>query len=122
MTFAVIAILITVALMLAFLAESLVEYLFGTPMDHMPKLKPYKWILMYIAAAVGIFFTLYWEIDLVAVIANAVAQITGIEFTWNATLVGQILSGLIIGRGSNYLHDFLLKFLKKPDLPAGRGA
>ena len=114
----IIAILITVALILAFLAESMVEYLFGTPMDHIPALKPYRWLLMYVAIGVGIFFTLYWKIDLLAIIANAVAKLTGVEFTWKVSLVGQILSGLIIGRGSNYLHDFLLKFLKKPELPS----
>jgi len=118
MTFALIAILISVAFALAFLVESLVEYLLGTPMEKIPALKPWKWILMYVAMAVGIGLALYWKIDLIAIIANGVAQLSQFEFTWKVSLIGQILSGLIIGRGSNFLHDFLAKSLKKPDLPS----
>jgi ABC-type thiamin/hydroxymethylpyrimidine transport system permease subunit len=118
MTLAVIAILIAVAFALAFLVESLVEYLIGTPMEHVAVLKPWKWSLMYIAAVVGVALALYWKIDLIAIIANGVAQLSGVEFTWQVSRVGQILSGLIIGRGSNFLHDFLANALKKPELPS----
>ncbi len=114
------AILITVSLMLAFLAVSLVDYVFGIPMDQIPALKRFKWLLMYVALAIGIFFTLYWRIDLVAIIANVVAKLAGVDFTWKVSLVGKILSGFIIGRGSNYLYDFLSKFLKKPELPSSK--
>lgn len=119
MTLAVAAILITVCLMLAFLAVSLVDYVFGIPMDNIPKLKPYKWLLMYVALAVGIAFALYWQLDLVAIMANVMAQLSGASFSWSVSVFGKVLTGFIIGRGSNYLYDFLQKFLKKPELPAG---
>jgi len=117
MTLGTIAILIAVAFALAFLTESLVEYLMGTPMEHVAVLKPWKWSLMYIAAAVGVGLALYWKIDLIAVVANGVATLSKIELSWSVSPVGQILSGLIIGRGSNFLHDFLGKVLVKPELP-----
>lgn len=117
MTLGTISILIAVAFALAFLTESLVEYLIGTPMDKIPALKPWKWLLMYIAAVVGVALALYWKIDLIAVVANGVAHLAGIEYTWDVSPVGQVLSGLVIGRGSNFLHDFLDKVLQKPDVP-----
>jgi len=117
MTLGMITILIAVAFALAFLTESLVEYLFGTPMTKIAKLAPWKWCLMYVAAVVGVSLALYWKIDLIAVIANGIAQLSNVEYTWNVSIVGQVLSGLAIGRGSNFLHDFLAKALQKPDVP-----
>ena len=117
MTLTAITVLITVAFALAFLCESLVEYLLGTPMENIPVLKPWKWTLMYIAAFVGVGLALYWKIDLIAVVANGVAKMAGEQTSWLVSPIGQILSGLIIGRGSNFLHDFLAKTLKKPELP-----
>jgi hypothetical protein len=109
------AIVIAVAFALAFLTESLVEYLLGTPLSKFEALKSWTWMLMYVAAGVGVFLSLYWKIDLIAVIANGVAKMSGIEFSWQVSPVGQVLSGLVIGRGSNFLHDFLAKALRKPE-------
>ena len=116
MTLGTITILIAVAFALAFLVESLVEYLLGTPMEHVAALKPWKWSLMYIAAVVGVALAIYWQIDLIAIVANGVASMTGMDLVWKVSIIGQILSGLVIGRGSNFLHDFLTKALKKPEL------
>lgn len=119
MNIGTIAILIAVAFALAFLTESLVEYLLGTPMSKFEALKPWTWLLMYVAAGVGVFLALYWKIDLIAVIANGVAAgMSGAPIIWQVSPVGQVLSGLVIGRGSNFLHDFLSKTLRKPTLPA----
>ena len=46
--------ILAVIFLLAFLTESLVEYLFGALVDHVPALTSYKWLLMYIAAGVGV--------------------------------------------------------------------
>lgn len=116
MTIGLITILIAVSFALAFLTESLVEYLFGTLFDKVAKLAPYKWALMYIAAVVGVGLAVYWKIDLIAIIANGIAALSNVEFSWDVSLVGQVLSGLAIGRGSNFLHDFLAKALQKPDI------
>ena len=116
MSLAEITILLAVAFALAFLTESLVEYLFGTLFDKVAKLTPLKWALMYVAAGVGVALALYWQIDLIAVIANGVASMAGVEASWKVSVVGEILSGLAIGRGANFLHDFISKALVKPDV------
>jgi len=112
-----IAVLIGVAFALAFLCESMVEYLFGTIFDKFPSLAKFKDLLKYISAAMGVGLALYWRIDLIAVIANTIAQMVDELPTWSISLGGKVLSGLAIGRGANYLHDFLSKYLKKPDVP-----
>ena len=112
---------IAVAFTLAFLVEAMVEYLFGTPFDKVPALTPYKWTLMYVALLVGVGLALYYKIDLVAVIAQVIARMVDPEsgFAFPLTPVGMVLSGLAIGRGSNFLHDWLSKSMQKPELPIG---
>jgi hypothetical protein len=113
---------IGVSFALAFFIETMVEYVFGTPIDNIPqleKIRPYKWALRYVAAAVGVYFSFYWKIDLVSIVANVIADIAKVQIDWAATPVGIIVSGLTIGRGSNYLHEFLSKHLKKPDYGIG---
>jgi hypothetical protein len=109
-------VLIGVSFALAFLTESLVEYLVGTPLAKIPKLAKFAWLLIYVSAIAGVGLALYWHIDLIAVIANWIAKVADTETEWNVTTVGQVLSGLAIGRGANYLHDFLTRYLKKPDV------
>jgi hypothetical protein len=116
-----ITVLIAVAFSLAFLTESFVEYFVGIVFDKIKRLAPAKWTLAYVAALVGVGLALYWKIDLIAVIANGVAQMTNNEATWQVSWVGQVLSGITIGRGSNFLHDFLAKYLKKPDVVPTQG-
>lgn len=108
---------VAVSFALAFLVETLVEYILGTPMDHIERLKPYKWTLIYFGLVGGILLALYFKIDLIAVIAVLIARLAGnTTFVWQPTFVGYILSGAAIGHGSNYLHDFLVKVLQKPDV------
>ena len=94
------------ALALAFLTESMVEYLFGQAVDHLPALAAWRWSLMYIAAIVGVFLAFYYRLDLLALIGGA------------ATPVGYAFSGLIIGRGANYLHDFVSRYILQKQFPA----
>ena len=54
-----------VVFLLAFLTESLTEYIFGTPFDKVPKLAPYKWVLMYVSALVGVGLSFWYQLDLV---------------------------------------------------------
>lgn len=93
------------ALALAFLTESMVEYLFGQLADHIEKLTPFKWALMYIAALAGVGLAFYYRLDLLALIGNL-----------EASPVGFLLSGLIIGRGANYLHDFVTRYILQQQL------
>ncbi len=84
---------------IAFLTETLVEYLLGIPMDKFPKLTPFKWLLMYVAGAVGVGLSLFYKLDLLALIMAR-----------EGTVIGMVITGLAIGRGSNYLHQFVSQF------------
>lgn len=85
---------------LTFLTESFTEYIFGTIFDKVPKLIPYKWTLMYLAMLAGVGLAFYYSVDLIALLPP------GSE----VTPVGIVLSGLAIGRGSNFLHQFVSQF------------
>lgn len=93
------------AFALAFLIESLVEYIFGEPINHIPKIVPYKWLLMYVSAIAGVLLSLFYKLDLLALIMAR-----------EGTIVGMVITGLAIGRGSNFLHQFVSKFFPaKPE-------
>lgn len=94
--------IIGVSLALAFLAESMTEYLFGTLADHLPALAPLRWALQYIAALAGVGLAFFYRLDLIGVIG-------GLDASW----VGFILSGLVIGRGANFLHQFVSQYFPK---------
>lgn len=91
-------IVLTVAL--AFLAESMVEYVFGMIADQIPAVHPYRWLLAYVAMAVGVLMAYSYSIDMLTLITGEAA-----------TNLGVILTGLGIGRGANYIHDFVGKYI-----------
>lgn len=99
---------VVLALVLATLVEGFTEYIFGTAFDKFPKLTPYKWLLMYLSLIVGVVVCFYYAIDLVALIANnAGASLPN-------TPVGIVFSGLIVGRGADYINDFVSRWIVKP--------
>jgi hypothetical protein len=110
---------------LAFLAETLTEYLaaplFTSPPPD-PPLQPRliasdkaqepgpllpivagPLMLRYIAAAVGIALCIAYRVDLLAIL--------GIDSAW--PIAGQVVTGLIVGRGSNFVHDFASRWLTR---------
>lgn len=99
---------ILLATVLATLVEGFVEYVFGTLFDKVPKLLAYKWALMYVSLAIGVALTFYYQLDLIALVAN----VAGAQLA--STPVGIALSGLIIGRGANYINDFVTRWFAKP--------
>ncbi len=90
---------LAVTFSLAFLCESMTEYIFGTPFDKFPKFQPFKWALMYVSAGLGIGIAHFYQLDLVALIGQ-----TG------PTWVGVTLTGLGIGRGANFVHQFVAQY------------
>lgn len=94
-----------VILALSFLVETLTEWIFGTIFDRVPALAPYKWALMYVAIAIGILGAFVYRFDLLAILGDAVGSTPKVEVTW----YGIIITGGAIGKGSNYLHDFIVK-------------
>lgn len=97
-----------VIFLLAFLVESLVEYLFGAPFENIPAMKPYKWLLMYVAMAVGMVGAFVYRFDLLYLLGAFVG--TAIQ----VTVFGILLTGAAIGRGANYLHDLVTRYFVKP--------
>ena len=101
---------ITGIVILATLAESLVEYLIrplvkpwgeGDPPEDARYLALRDLILRYVAAIVGIVLSVIYRADLLAIV--------GLASPW--PIAGQILTGLIIGRGANFVHDFASRWL-----------
>jgi hypothetical protein len=99
---------VVLAIVLATLVEGFVEYILGTLFDKLPKLAGYKWTLMYVSLLVGALLAFYYSIDLIALIANNAGG--NMQASW----VGNLFSGLIIGRGANYINDFVSRWFAKP--------
>ena len=94
-----------VAMALAFMAESMTEYLFATWIDWLSEKHPAvkkAQPLKYVAAGVGVLFAFVYSLDLIAAMLGAVP---------NPPWVGIALTGLAIGRGANYVHDFAQTYL-----------
>ncbi|MFH1485665.1 MAG: hypothetical protein ABIH46_06315 [Chloroflexota bacterium] len=83
-----------VVLAFAFLCESLTEYFFSDLLEVVGLDCRY---LRYVAALVGVGLALVYGLD-------AIKDFLGI----NPRLphLGEVLTGLILGRGANYVHDF----------------
>jgi hypothetical protein len=105
---------ITGILILATLAESLVEYLVrplvkpwgdGEPPPDARYLEIRNMALRYVAALVGVALCILYGADLLAIVGLAS------PVPW----AGPILTGLIIGRGANFVPDFSSRWLS----PAG---
>ncbi len=93
------------ALALAFMAESTTEYVFASWIDllqaahpDLAKVQPLK----YIALAVGLALAFAYSLDLLREAFGVVAS---------PAWTGIMLTGLAVGRGANYLHDFAVKYL-----------
>jgi len=81
--------------------EGTVEYVLGTPFDKFPVLTPFKWLLMYVSLALGIFLAFYYALDMVALLGKPM------------TPVGMVLTGIVMGRGANFVSDVWSRFLVK---------
>ena len=101
--------ILAVIFLLAFLTESMVEYFFGEIANHFPALTPYKWLLMYVAAIVGVIGAYIYSFDLLHLVGEFVG--TSIPVHW----FGILLTGLAIGRGAGYLHDLVQKYFVSPN-------
>lgn len=95
--------MLVIVFALAFLAESLVEYLFGTPLQKLGK-GGLAWLLMYISAAVGMGLAFWYDLDLISLLGDVAG------YPVQAGPVGYILTGLGIGRGANWLHQFVSQY------------
>ncbi|KKM08406.1 hypothetical protein SY88_23750 [Clostridiales bacterium PH28_bin88] len=101
----------TLALIMAvaFLVETLVEAVFGRIIDHVPALQPYKWALVYVAVAAGIVGAFIYQFDLLYLLGVFVDSPVGI------TPFGLAVTGVAIGMGASYIHQFITRFFPKKD-------
>lgn len=77
---------------LATFVEGFVEYFISDPNKFQPWLK-------YVAAAIGIAVSIFYRLDVFALLGVTAAY----------PFVGYVITGLVIGRGSNYLNDLISK-------------
>lgn len=88
-------------LVAAALVEGFVEFAFGKVLND-----PWPG---YIALALGVAVCVIWQLDLLA----ELGMVAIIPFA------GQVATGILVGRGSNYLHDFVAKFLPTASARSG---
>lgn len=108
--------ILVVILSVAFLVETLTEAVFSPLFEKIPGLAPYRWALAYIALAVGLAGAFIYGFDLISILSHYVTRIQAavdplgeyptIEPNW----FGEAITGLAIGKGSNYIHQFISKF------------
>jgi hypothetical protein len=104
------AIMLLAILLLAALTEALVEY-FIAPLIKPDTMKDAPvWrsmVLRYSAAAVGVALCLVYAVDLLGMIG----------LSGRVPFVGEVATGLLIGRGSNFVNDFIERWVR-PTLKA----
>lgn len=102
-----------IILLLAFLIETLIEFLFGTIAGFFPRWKPEpetrKSIIQLCAIGAGLAGAFLFHFD-VLFLAGQEAELKDIPLT----PYGMAITGIAIGKGSNYIHQIISRFF-----PAG---
>ncbi len=120
-------------LLFSFLVETLVEFMFATVahwiVGIVPKAEPLLFpqgdkpshirigIIQSAAVAVGIAGALVYQFDILSLLAEFLSKTTGAAILLKSTTLSIVITGIAIGKGSNYLHDLIGKFFKKPESP-----
>ena len=95
--------LFAVLMFFGFIAtEGCVEYFLGKLFEKVVKLAPFAWVLMYVSLAVGLFLAYAFELDAVQLIFG----ISSPTMPW----LGIALTGVVIGRGANFVADVWKKY------------
>ena len=97
---------LAIILALAFLVETLTEAIFGPLFDKIPALTPHKWALMYIALVIGVIGAFVYKFDLLSILS----QFVEMKPPFEPGPFGMVITGLSIGKGSNYIHQIISKF------------
>jgi hypothetical protein len=93
-----------IILLLAFTLEAMIEYFLGAWFEHVPQVQKYKWLTIYIAAVAGVVGAIIYQFDLIYLIGQ------WLETPIKSHIFGVVLTGLAIGRGSNFIHDLIKRF------------
>lgn len=95
---------LVVVLLLSFLVETLTEFVFGDLFNNVLVLAKHKWTIKYITVIIGIAGSWVYGFDLVSMLG----QYLGIGV--DVTPFGITLTGIAIGKGSNYIHQLISEF------------
>ena len=98
-----------IILLLSFLVEALVEFIYGQFCDHFPVLEPYKWLSFVLAMITSVIGAFIYQFDLLYLVGQWLGSPIALH------PFGILLTGLAIGRGSNFIHDIISKFFKSGD-------
>ena len=96
---------LAVIVLLAYLVETLTEFVLG---DLLEKIAFAKKIVKYVAILVAVGGAVVYRFDLIYLLGQFLTA--PIAWTW----FGTIITGVAIGKGSNYLHDLIQKYFVKP--------
>ena len=84
---------------LGFMAtEGAVEYILGILFQHVAALRQFEWTLRYASLAAGVFFAFVYGLDL-----------PNVWLELPASPVGIVMTGIVIGRGANGVHNVASK-------------
>lgn len=92
------------ALGLAAFVEGMTEYVFAPFLDKLKEWLDFP-VIQYVALGIGLLIAFAYRLDLIwELLGYRAVQ------PW----VGIAISGLLVGRGANYLHEFAQKYLGVP--------
>lgn len=101
------------------IVEAVVEYLFGIPADYVPWLTRNKgWMIPVVSIGIGILGAFQFRLDLFYIygqfLEGALAEISGtlIAMHIKITTLGIILTGILLARGSNFVHEIFKRWFK----------
>lgn len=114
-----------IILFLAFLAETLTELIFGTVANLLesiwPKLEAVlerpkfrTGVIQLFAIGVGIAGAFIYRFDVIYLLGQYLQEFAGAPLLIPITGFGIVITGVAIGKGSNYIHDLWKRFLVKP--------
>ena len=93
--------LVVALIAVAFVVERFVEHLVATPLKE--KAAGWAWVIPYIALVLGILAAFGFRLNLPA----------ALEWGGEAW-AGMLFTGVLVGFGSNFVSDFIERFLKAP--------
>jgi hypothetical protein len=121
MEFGDVMIVMGVIFLLAFLVETLVEFLFAPIFNNVGQLEKLKWTQFYIAVVVGVIGAFVYQFDLLFLLSGFLAQLFSplvqADPAIPQTVYGTAITGVAIGHGAAFLHDAVTRYFKKPEIP-----
>lgn len=100
----VVARLVALLAALAFLVEAVVEVIVGLWLRYVIADADLRVVIQkLVASLIGVIIALVWAVNLFEVVAEVFGVVSPLPA--QAAVVGQILTGLLIGRGAQWFHD-----------------